>query len=93
MRQADIRQRLTSLRVAASAEDLSLLRVLDIVAWMSPRDEIAFTVQGWPPKKSEAKSLLAADHPHKTLVRALLTARPAGRAPQRLADMQIRNRA
>jgi hypothetical protein len=74
LRQPDIRQRLTDLRAAAAAEDLSLLRTLDNVAWMSPRNEIAFTVRGWPPKKAEAKSLLAADHPHESLVRNLLTA-------------------
>lgn len=75
LRQPDIRQQLTELQAKVSeAENLSLLRVLDIIAWMSPRKEIAFAVRGWPPKKSEAKSLLAAGHPHESLVRDLLTA-------------------
>jgi hypothetical protein len=38
------------------------------------RDEITFSVTGWPPKKGEAKSLLAANRPHEQLVRNLLTA-------------------
>jgi hypothetical protein len=39
--------------------------------------EINFEVQGWPPIKNEAKSLLAAGHPHALRVHALLTAAQA----------------
>lgn len=41
---------------------------------MSRSDVIEFEVKGWPPKKSEAKSLFAADHPKADTVRALLMA-------------------
>lgn len=41
---------------------------------MSEPDAIEFEVKGWPPKKSEAKSLFAAGHPKADMVRALLEA-------------------
>jgi hypothetical protein len=41
---------------------------------MTGSDAIEFEVKGWPPKKSEAKSLFAADHPGADRVRALLQA-------------------
>jgi len=37
-------------------------------------DDIEFEVQDWPPTKAEAKSLLAAGHPHAQRVRSLLEA-------------------
>jgi len=36
--------------------------------------EVTLDVDGWPPTKAEAKSLLAARHPHAERVRALLIA-------------------
>jgi hypothetical protein len=41
---------------------------------MSGPDAIELEVKGWPPKKSEAKSLFAADHPKADRVKALLRA-------------------
>ena len=38
------------------------------------RQQITLTVDGWPPAKNEAKSLLAPGHPHAYRVRALLQA-------------------
>ena len=40
---------------------------------MAP-DEVAFVVDGWPPAKNEAKSMLAAGHPHADRVLHLLQA-------------------
>lgn len=40
---------------------------------MTP-DEVAFVVDGWPPAKNEAKSMLAAGHPHAERVLHLLQA-------------------
>ena len=39
--------------------------------------EVTLEVDGWPPTNAEAKSLLAADHPHAERVRALLRAAQA----------------
>ena len=36
------------------------------------RDEIAFVVEGWPPAKNEAKSMMAAGHPYADRVLHLL---------------------
>jgi hypothetical protein len=36
--------------------------------------EVAFEVEGWPPAKNEAKSMLAAGHPHADRVLRLLRA-------------------
>ena len=45
--------------------------------------DLVLDVEGWPPTKSEAKSLLAADHVNASCVLALLTAaRDAARAVQ-----------
>jgi hypothetical protein len=41
---------------------------------MSESEEIEFEVEGWPPKKNEAKSLFAAGHPKAERVTALLEA-------------------
>ncbi len=38
------------------------------------REEVAFVVEGWPPAKNEAKSLLAAGHPYADRVLHLLRA-------------------
>lgn len=37
-------------------------------------DGVGFDVQGWPPKKSEAKSMFSAGHPQADRVHALLVA-------------------
>lgn len=37
-------------------------------------DEIAFMVEGWPPAKNEAKSMLASGHSHRDRVMGLLAA-------------------
>jgi hypothetical protein len=37
------------------------------------RDEVAFVVEGWPPAKNEAKSMLAAGHPYADRTLHLLT--------------------
>lgn len=41
---------------------------------MNGSDAIEFEVRGWPPKKSEAKSLFSATHPKADRVRELLKA-------------------
>ena len=38
------------------------------------RDEVAFVVEGWPPAKNEAKSMLAAGHTYADRVLHLLAA-------------------
>lgn len=40
-------------------------------------DEVSFTVDGWPPVKNEAKSMLAAGHNHADRVMKLLEAAKA----------------
>jgi hypothetical protein len=49
------------------------------------RDEVAFVVEGWPPAKNEAKSMLAAGHPYVDrvlhLLRAAEDATGTGRSP------------
>lgn len=42
--------------------------------------QLVFRVDGWPPAKSEAKSLFAKDHPHAERVAALLRATVAALA-------------
>ena len=41
------------------------------------RDEVALVVEGWPPVKNEAKSMLAANHQYADRVRSLLSAAEA----------------
>ena len=53
---------------------------------MSGPDAIEFEVKGLPPKKSEAKSLFAADHPKADRVTALLK---AARDSMRRDDWEI----
>lgn len=46
-------------------------------------EEVVFSVEGWPPAKSEAKSMLAIGHTHADRVLKLLTAAKAAMTSQR----------